>query len=170
MPAPVLPAAPFFTTTITYHCNMFTHDQLEQFFEHPARLQIEKDFYSKSQLSSVNKLLLLHCYQLYPVEGPSASSPDPTLHVWPSSMTYVTNSEGSNVTRYCILEHDGEPASGHKRTVALHGQCEDGAVTLWHIPKRAPGSFLGLAEYNVVSKSSNPALYEVFSELCWGMS
>lgn len=50
MPAPVLPAAPFFTTTITYHCNMFTHDQLEQFFEHPAQLQIENDFYSKCVL------------------------------------------------------------------------------------------------------------------------
>lgn len=85
-------------------------------------------------------------------------------------MTYVTNYEGPNVTRYCILEHDGEPASGLTRTVPLHGQCEDGAVTLWHIPKRALGLFLGLAEYNVVSKSSNPALYEVFSELCWGIS
>ncbi|KZV72408.1 hypothetical protein PENSPDRAFT_649835 [Peniophora sp. CONT] len=119
----------------------------------------------------------LHCYQICPVLEPCESSSDTTsLLVWPSPSTYLTHddlgwpqTQGSNVTRYCILEPSKTSASVHmpSRTVPLYGQCGDGAVTLWRIHKRSPGLFCGLADSTSIRQDGNHELSKIFHKICF---
>ncbi|KZV72403.1 hypothetical protein PENSPDRAFT_362893 [Peniophora sp. CONT] len=111
----------------------------------------------------------LHCFQLHPLQPRSEESDtDSTgLLVWSSPTTYLDDVEGTQTTRYCIVEHHNRPGSvqAPSRRVPFYDQGAQGPVTLWRIPMRSPGSFFGNAATAMVDKRAYPRLYEVFENL-----
>ncbi|KZV67464.1 hypothetical protein PENSPDRAFT_688087 [Peniophora sp. CONT] len=118
----------------------------------------------------------LHCFQLYPRRAyPESGEPrfDSTeLLVLSSPSTYIDDGEGSDATRYCILERDSKPESvqSPSRRVTFYDQEADGSVTLWRIPNRSPGALLGNADTAWVAKAANPTVFNVFDNLLFALS
>lgn len=113
----------------------------------------------------------LHCFQLHPYLPRSESqesNTDPTsLSVCSSPTTYISDGEGPDATRYCILERHSKPGSvqSPSRRVQFHDQRVHGPVTLWRLPNHSPGALFGNADASMIPEPPDPALYEAFYDL-----